>query len=307
MFKSRLIDIEESLPLPTQGRTFYVCQAGTEGYEDLVKKVGKYRDGTEKVYTTIQAAITAAVSNRGDQILVMPDSDDYDSATTITVNKSRLKIIAPFGIDEGGIGANNSVRLHATGDVPVFTVNAAPVTIAGFFMKCATDQPAFTLATGLFHVEIHHNYIGGATADGDGLGLIYTAGYTNHASIHHNYFDGGYAAGSTKTIAGAIVLSSGSNTRNIIENNVIVSGTSTTLTVALYVCGVGCIVRKNDLFEYPTGTFSEAIKVGANVLVIDNHVAMETGNIANALVNAAADLKIRNYGTDAAGGETILT
>ncbi len=309
MFKKRLIDIEDTLASLniTQGRTFYVCQAGTQGYQDLVRKVGKYLDGVEKVYTTIQSAISAAVSNRGDQILVMPDSNDYDSAATITVNKDRLKIRAPFGMDDGGFGATNSTRLHATGDVPVFTINNGTTEITGFFMKCATDQPAFTLATGLFHVSIHHNYIGGATEDGDGLGLIYTAGYTNHASIHHNYFDGGYAPGTTKTIAGAIILSSSSCTRNIISDNIIVTGTGTTLTKAIHAGGVGTIVRDNQLFEYPNGTFSEGISVDGNVLCIENRVAMETGNIANALVGCAADLMIRNYGTDAAGGETILT
>ena len=289
-----------------RGRVFWVKQEAAADYTTFVAEHPVYEDNIASVYTTIQAAINAAVTNRGDYIYVTSDGSDYDSATTITVNKNRLHVLAPQGFDGGGFGANNSVRLNATGDVPVFTISAAPCEIAGFFIKCATDQPAFTLTTGLFHIEIHHNYVGGATEDGDGLGLIYTAGYTNHCSIHDNYFDGAYAPGTTKTIAGAIVLSSASNTRNIISNNIIVTGTATTLTKAIYVGGVGTIVSGNKLFEYPDGTLTIGIQAAANVLVIDNKVAMETGNIANALAGAAADLIIMNYGTDAAGGATLL-
>lgn len=289
-----------------RGRVFWVKQTTASDYVPFVAEHPAYEDGVEAVYTTIQAAIDASVTNRGDYIYVTSDGADYDSLTTITVDKDRLHIIAPQGFDGGGLGANNSVRLHATGDVPIFTVNNGTTEIAGFFMKCATDQPAVTFATGLFHIEIHHNFVGGATEDGDGVGLIYTAGYTNHASIHDNFFDGGYVPGTTKTIAGAIVLSSSSCTRNIIANNIIVTGAATTFTKAIHAGGVGTIVRNNELFEYPDGTFSEAIHVDTNVLCIGNFVAMETGNIANALVGCAADLIIRNFGTDAAGGDTIL-
>lgn len=302
-----MLDPEFLSRMNNTGRIFWVKQEAASDYTTFVAEHPAYSDGVAAVYTGVQAAIDASVTNRGDYIRVTSDGSDYDSATTITVNKARLHIVAEQNFDHGGFGARNEVRLHATGDVPVFTISSAPVVIAGFFMKCATDQPAFTLATGLFHVEIHHNYIGGATEDGDGLGLIYTAGYTNHASIHDNYFDGAYAPGTTKTIAGAIILSSSSCTRNIISNNIIVTGASTTLTKAIHAGGVGTIVRKNDLFEYPSGTLTQGISVDGNVLVIDNHVAMEVGNIANALVGCAADLMIRNYGTDAAGGETILT
>lgn len=288
------------------GRLFWVKQEAASDYVTFVAEHPAYRDGVAAVYTTIQAAIDASVTNRGDYILVTSDGSDYDSETTITVNKDRLHILAPQNYDNGGLGAKNEVRLHATGDVPMFTISNGTTEVAGFFMKCATDQPAFTFATGLFHINIHHNYVGGATEDGDGLGLIYTAGYTNHASIHDNYFDGAYAPGTTKTIAGAIILSSSSCTRNIISNNIISTGAATTLTTALYAGGVGTIVKDNILFEAPDGTLSEGIKVDANVLVINNRVAMETGNIANALVGGAADLIIGNYGTDAAGGETIL-
>jgi len=289
-----------------RGRVFWVKQEAAADYTTFVAEHPAYEDGVAAVYTTIQAAIDAAVTNRGDYIYVTSDGSDYDSATTITVNKNRVHILAPQGFDGGGLGANNSVRLEATGDVPIFTVNSAPCEIAGFFMKCATDQPAITLASNLFHIEIHHNYVGGATEDGDGLGLIYTAGFTNHASIHDNYFDGAYAPGTTKTIAGAIILSGDSNTRNIIANNIIITGKATTLTTALYAGGTGTIVKDNILFENVDGTLSEGIKVDATTLCIGNRVAMETANIANALVGCAADLMIMNYGTDAAGGETIL-
>lgn len=288
------------------GRMFWVKQTAASDYTTFVAEHPAYEDGVAAVYTTIQAAINAAVTNRGDYIYVTSDGSDYDSLTTITVNKNRLHIVAPQNYDGGGFGARNEVRLHATGDVPIFTVSAAPCEIAGFFMKCATDQPAFTLSTGLFHVEIHNNYVGGATEDGDGVGLIYTAGYTNHASIHDNYFDGAYAPGTTKTIAGAIVLSSASCTRNIIANNIIVTGAATTLTKALQAGGVGTIVRYNELFEAPDGTLGEGISVDGNVFCIRNFVTMDATNIANALVGCAADNMIMNYGSDAAGGVTVL-
>lgn len=292
----------------TTGNIYWIKQAAASEYTAFKNEYNvNYSDGSESVKNTIQAGHDAATTNKGDYILVTPDSSDYDSASTITVSKSRLKILCLDGIDNGGLGANNSARLHSTGDYPVFTINTAPVEIAGFFMKCATDQPAFTLATGLFHVEIDHNYIGGATEDGDGLGLIYTAGYTNHASIHDNYFDGAYAPGTTKTIAGAVVLSSSSCTRNVISHNIVVTGASTTLTKAIYAGGVGTIVRWNELFEYPSGTLSAGIAVDGNVLVIRNLVCMETGNIANAITGVASDNAVMNYGSDAAGGDTVLS
>ena len=217
-----------------------------------------------------------------------------------------MHILAPQNYDNGGLGSRNEVRLHATGDVPVFTINNSPVEIAGFFMKCATDQPGFTLATGLFCLEIHHNYVGGATEDGDGVGLLYTAGYTNHASIHDNYFDCAYAPGTTKEVDAAILLSSSSCTRNVISNNIIVTGASTTVAAALHAGGVGTIVKGNTLFEYPSGTLTLGLVGDANALFMHNRVCMETANIANALSGVAADNMIMNYGTDAAGGETVL-
>jgi len=288
------------------GRMFWVKQTTASDYTTFVAEHPAYEDGVAAVYTTIQAAIDAAVTNRGDYIYVTSDGSDYDSLTTITVNKDRLHIIAPQNYDGGGLGSRNEVRLEATGAVPVFTINNGTTEIAGFFIKCAADQPAFTLKTGLFHVEIHNNYVAGRTEAGAGVGLLYTAGYTNHASIHDNFFDCNYNPGTTKTIDGAIILSSNSCTRNIIRNNIIVSGTATTVATALNAGGVGTIVSGNILFEYPTGTFSLALVGDGNALFLHNRVCMETANIGNALSGVAADNMIMNYGTDAAGGETIL-
>lgn len=294
------------------GQIYYVCQTTNSLYStDIVQsKIGGYPDGSQRLHTDIQSALDATVSNRNDYVIVMPDSSDYDITAALTLEKHRVHIRAA-SIPQ--FATYNMVRVHqTTADIAAFqftTTHIASVELAGFFIKCATDAPGIHLGTvPSWHLNIHHNFVGIATSDGDGIGGIAGTGACNHSAIWQNYVNG-YSPASTKTVDSFITLASGS-TRSIVADNILVAGSGMTVAAGIS-CGaaVDAMVYGNKIHEGASalgataGTFTIGIHTSFNNFLYDNYFMM--GTPANGIVGGTtSQTALRNY--EGTSGSTVL-
>ena len=294
------------------GQVYYVCQTTNALYATdwIQSKFGAYKDGTERVHTDIQSALDVTVSNRNDYVIVMPDSSDYDITAALTLEKHRVHVLAA-SIPQ--FATYNMVRIHqTTADVAAFqvsTAHLASVEVAGFFIKCATDAPGIHLGTvPSWHLNIHHNFVGIATSDGDGIGGIAGTGACNHAAIWHNYVNG-YSPASTKTVDSFITLASGS-TRSIVSDNWLVAGSGLVAAKGIDCSSaVDAMVYNNKLHEGASalgataGTFTIGIHTSFNNFLYDNYFMM--GTPANGIVGGtSSQTALRNY--EGTNGSTVL-
>lgn len=90
-------------PIVPAGNVYWVKKTTDSDYNIFRdERLTTYADGTNSIYNTIQAAITAATSGRGDIIYVLPGEYNED----ITHTKTFLRIV--------GVGARHSVRITGT-------------------------------------------------------------------------------------------------------------------------------------------------------------------------------------------------
>jgi hypothetical protein len=74
------------------GNTYYVKGSSAAGYAVFNKRyAGTYSDGSQRVHNTIASALTAAVANRGDRILLAPGSH---TITAVLTAKADVKVQA---------------------------------------------------------------------------------------------------------------------------------------------------------------------------------------------------------------------
>ena len=309
-------------PMPkTMGKVFFVVNGNdTTGIiSDMLADFPVDKDGVPRVYVTgttantahlgIQAACDAMVANRNDYVVVLPSTNDYDLGATITLDKARSHFICQAGMEEqGGITANY-VRIHmnlaATDSV---TISADNVEVAGFFFKhdaTSTSGGSITLSGTRWCSNIHHNFFAMyATASTANYG-IYGAGACNHYSIHDNYFTNyspGLNAGTNNNIASFIGLTSGSSTRGVIRNNIMLTGVNTTVAAAISDAGTGSVIIENYIYENvanggnDAGILTLGISTGVDALVARNLIGMATANAVNAVSGGSANTSyILNY------------
>lgn len=303
------------------GNVYYVCQtANTIPYRDISAKFGgeTYSDGSQILHTTIQAALDVTVANRNDYVIVVPDTSDYDLTATLTMSKARTHLLAPAGLGWGGI-TGNSVRVHmTTAATDTITVSADNIEIAGFFFKhdaSSTTGNTITLSGTRWCAHIHDNFFGMyATASTANYG-IYAAGACNHYSIHDNYFTNyspGLNTGTNNNIAAFIGITSGSSTRGIIRDNIMLTGVNTTVAAAINDAGTGTVITGNQIWENAAnggndaGVLTLGISTGVDAMVTKNLVGITTGNAANAYSGGTANQSyILNY--EGTSGGTLGT
>jgi hypothetical protein len=273
---------------------------------------------TDTPLATIQAGLDKCRANKDDYVILMPCSTDYDITATLTMSNARVHLVCPTGIGWGGM-PGNTARIHMnTAATDFITVTADNVEIAGIFFKAdatSTTGNIITLSSTRWCANIHDNFFGMyATAATNNYG-IYGAGACNHCVIYNNYFTNyspGLNTGTNNDIAAFIDLASGSSTRNIVRNNVLVTGVNTTVGAAILLGGTGSLVQDNVVIESvanggnDAGILTLGISSGVDSVLIRNTVSMAVGNIANAIDGATANQSyILNYGGNA--GATALT
>jgi len=107
--------------------------------------------------TGIQDALNKTVANRNDYVIVMPSETDYDIGAALTLSKKAVHLICPAALGNE-YGCTNACRIHQlTAATPVFTVSAASVEIAGFYIKNYSKVTALELAQNAYAPNIHNN------------------------------------------------------------------------------------------------------------------------------------------------------
>jgi hypothetical protein len=298
--------------VPGAGNIYYVIQSSNDDYTRFVRDMMfSYPDGTVSVYGTIQAALDACVAERNDYVYVMPDSADYDLTATLTMSKKAVHLIGP-GAMPGIPGATNAARIHQTGAYAAITISGQACEVAGLFIKCKQDKTGIEISAAAHNANIHNNFVALATTDGAATQYgIHATGESQGLAIYENYVTNYSPEGTSKTIGGGIVLDNG--TRAIVDKNIVTTGGfGTTMSVGLGLSGAQIIASNNRLVESKSGspassTFTLGISAANDTVLFDNRVSMTFGNIANALSGMHSDCAVMNYGSDAAGGDTILS
>lgn len=125
--------IAKSIDASIQAKVFFVGPSSADFLGDLLNTFPNDNDGVARVVTTISAALTNCVANRGDIIYVLPGYTETVTSA-LTISKAGVSVI--------GLG-NGTLRPTITGNGTIDAVNitAANVTFDNFhFAAPETDE-----------------------------------------------------------------------------------------------------------------------------------------------------------------------
>lgn len=300
--KSYLDRLTSSLPA-THGKIFVVCASTNENYDKLCDLLPPDPDGDVRLFTTIQAALDACVTQRDDYVVTVPGVN-FTITTALTMSKSRVHLICPSGIKEGAWPGDTSIT--QTGNYDVITITGNGCEVAGFWLTGKQGYDTIDIGT-TWTADIHHNYFCMSATDGsDNSGISGSAPI--QSSIHHNWFNNhlpGAMSGTDNDLGYFIEITSGAATRAYIADNVFISGLNTEVTAGILYAGCQAIIVRNLLVEdvahgaSEAGTLTLGISVAANNFLCDNRVGIQTA--ANAISGMDAALDVENW------GEALLT
>jgi len=224
-------------------------------------------------FQTIQAAIDAALSGRGDYIFVL---NAYQADTyPIVVNKARLHII--------GVSNPNGQAPYL---IPIVDTAAISLEVAG----AGSEIAGFTLGGGAAHgcIEmngtggfwIHHNLFGGANAGGTPQdGIRSKQGVVNaECLIEDNIFHGNLAQVPGKlTQYGFVGQGTNLLRHSIIRNNLFLG-----LAGGIFLGNAAGLSLLDNKFVCPDAADGEAITLnaGARGCMVDGNVGMNGGDAA---------------------------
>lgn len=141
---SRYGAIANPLPVPPTGKVFLVADSGVVDYETLGFEFPVDKDGVVRVFSTLDAAVSACTADRGDVIYVMPGHTEVVSdAGDIALDVGGVKII---GLGEGT--KRPSISFDTATDASV-TVSDDDISIENFVFSAgfADIVAPFTLTT----------------------------------------------------------------------------------------------------------------------------------------------------------------
>lgn len=261
------------------------------------------KDGTVRVYTTIQAAVNAASANRGDVVLVLPGYDQSlagaDSWATAGVTV--------LGVSAGGLRPT----IRYTAKTSEVGVSASNVRVSGLRFLAAADSiaRAVDLDTGFSNIRFDNNvfdfnatgndfrvmlrlgsprsviednqFLSEADTCGPGKGVSIKGGAPSYSVIRRNTFVGQFdTVGDTSDGAAPI----GQDTTDTADTNFIglvvadnrVMSTDTTAPT-LFRLSAGyytrAMVTGNRFVAYDSAQAdSTAIQVGTTALFVDNYM-----------------------------------
>lgn len=169
------------------GRIFWVKPSTDTDYAKFFADHNVVEDGTNSVYNTIDAAISACTAGRGDVIYVVPGHTETVTATSIALDVAGVTVI--------GLG-NEDLR-------PTLTFGAAAATITVTGANCAWKNcrflanfqdvaAAFTIGAAKgFTLDGNHFYEGSSVLNF--LSIVVTGATDNEAdrlTITNNYYRG---------------------------------------------------------------------------------------------------------------------
>jgi hypothetical protein len=203
------------------GHIYYVVNnSDTLLLADMINRFGdeSYYDGSPMLYigntltanVAIQAALDACMANRNDYVVVMPSDYNYGLAAGLSFTKKGVHLICPAGLVGGNLATGNTARIKQLGaGLPIATINAQAVEIAGFFLKNYPDAPHIILkGDGTEKADasnIHHNMFNMQWATNNAYPCITAYSGTDdggaQSSIEYNLFQSGGGTGHTVAVA----------------------------------------------------------------------------------------------------------
>lgn len=304
------------------GSVYIVADTASANYKQALKRFGKaYNDDGTPIFCPhtsssilvtkngLKTAIDHCVADRGDVVIVMPSTNTYYIDAALALDVKGAKLLCPAGMC-GDVGATNAARIQQiTAATACLAISGQACEVAGIFWRGVANTSPITIAASSHCCSIHHNFIGITTTTGSATCYgISGAGESTNLDIWKNYITV-YSPTAGQTIGGGINLANG--TRALIHDNLVTTGGFTqTFGVGINVgSGEQSKITGNTVVENKNNggsTLSLGIVGTTSSLVADNRVMMTAANIANAISGMHADNAVQNWGSDGAGGNTIL-
>lgn len=118
---SRYGAISSPYPVATSAKSFFVLSTSNARFGDLQNEFPVDRDGVQRVYGTIDAAIDSCVASRGDMIFVLPGhTESIGNATALLCDKAGVTI---QGLGSGALRPTITLGTAITATIPVTAAN----------------------------------------------------------------------------------------------------------------------------------------------------------------------------------------
>lgn len=260
----------------------------TVGPSNLGAEYPVDNEGVVRVYTTIQAAVNATASNRGDRVLVLPG---YDQSLTAADSW------ATAGVHIEGIGRGTMrPTLRYTGTAGEVGLGANNIRVSGLRFLTAVDScaRALDLDTG-FEGQRVDNCIFDFNATGNDFRVMLRLG-SKRSMIEDNQFLAEDTAGSGKGVA----IRGGAPSFSTIRNNYFVGQFD---TVGDVTDGAAAIAQDT----------TDTLDTNLTGLLVDNNIIVSTDTAVGAAIRFSAGYQKRGLVTrnrifsyDCAGTDTVL-
>jgi len=295
---SRWGAISRNLDLAPSAKVFLVGDTDDTSYglENLAAEYPPDGDGVTRVYATIQAAVNAADSGRGDVVLVAPGYD-HTLGRADTWATSGVRVL---GMGEGNarpivryssitdridVAANNftieNIRFIADADSVAMGVEFDTGFSGNVFRNNVFDYNAnLDNFKTMLHVGSSRNIIDDnefLTEDtiGGGSAISLDGGYPDHTKIRNNYFDGYWDTNGDTTNGGAAIsVDIGHDSGDTVLTHLLISGNDivcrdTAATDAINLAGGATTVKgallRNTILAFDTAVSdSDVIVWGAS-------------------------------------------
>jgi len=293
------------------GNVYLVCQsAQTTVWAEMNKKYGKlvYSDGSRCLHSTIATALSACVTERNDYVVLMPDNDDYDHTTTLTINKKSVHLICPANLGPS-VGTMNNARVHNHSGTSshAITVTAGGVEVGGIYCKTSLNKYGIHIVdsadavTSCWGLWIHNNtvvlYTAASSADGgiigSGDGLSYSVVENNKCMVQN-------------TTSHPIIIGTVGSSWAVIKKNLIISAGTGNTTAAAINLGTSniCHCSDNEIFESGLSTITVGIAGNQYCSLFDNRIGIT--DMTNAITGTETDVSaVSNLGGVSGGSITL--
>lgn len=271
----------------TSGKVFLVWASTLPNFSAMQELFVPDPDGTNRIFTTITAALAACVANRGDVIYVAPGyTETVTGAAGLTVTTAGVTII---GIGKGSL---RPTITFTTSTAASFDITAANTTISNMIFICGIDAQLamcnVTAADVTFDDVVFRTNSGtvGAVA-----GILTAATATRLKVVNSRFTWPATNAGTTTTAQ----IKHEVGIDYVIQNNYFTGKMTQAITNATTILG-GLI--DNNRFVVATGTVAITMAAASTPFISNNRINVPSGTTP---IVAAAGFVAGNVYSAAAG------
>lgn len=305
---SRYGAIANPLPVAPNAKVFFVAGSNVSGYADLQNEFPVDKDGQTRVFTTIDAAVSVCVANRGDVIYVAPGhTETLSSATAISLDIAGITII---GL---GNGAQRPTLTFDTATTTTIPVSAANIKISNmiFTANFADIVSVFTLTTAK-NFTLENCYF---KATATNMNFLYVVDTNTTTDDAQGLTIRGCKWIEPDTATLSMVKMDGTNSDVIIQNNYLNIGVNNNkASLVAIITGkilTSAQITGNTVYRLNTDTATGAILVttdgSTNTGVIASNFAQHADTAAELLVTASSGFGVfQNYASGVAGASGYI-